>query len=340
MMSPGKVASPEVISFAPDLSLADRGILEPIVGRPVDQEWLDRVNPSYRLGMQHLKSKDPDEREAIVAARTEFYEEHLGLANAGHELYDAYLINKRARPNLFPTDTFIGTQWVFQEYGLNGVQMCARTANFMYSSPGKVNERLAMLARGGVNVSFAAYTDPSVLQSSKEIVASYIEASRSATNAMQHNEKDKETKQDDGLTPEGRRMRREVLIERFAVALGYENHAEKLLRKVMRLAFSETKLGVHARLFAEHGNPNITPSQVGTFLSKPLELHLITLAEGKPYNTKEISRQHKIYPHKPQRKARMMELLEDREALEAKVGKKVLIAYDRHIAAKKGSSAI
>ncbi len=124
--------------------------------------------------------------------------------------------------------------------------------------------------------------------------------------------------------------RRVANIRRVCSLLDWQGKPEDLINSDQRiLASSDTKMAVHARLFARYGRASMSKSEVGKLIHAPLESHIIALALGKHYTACEVKAVNSAFS-KEARAELIEQLFQDREALKAQLGRGVVRAYEKY----------
>lgn len=318
----------------PDLLLvpADTPWLANLRGRPVDEPWLDRANQLIETGALHAR-QNGKKSSPILEARREFFDDLMGFADEEHPVNKAYRWSiEHTEAHWPPIGTFVQTQRILWQAGVDNMRAVTLYSVILNVSPGLVASKIKLLEDAGLDPGPLLSKRPQLLGHASVGLQSRLENLKAAGLDVNRVVNVFPT----SLSYETERVNKRLeAVDRIARLLRWQHGGRGLVNVLPALlGYSDEKLMVHARLFAEHGTPDMSESRVAGMIISPLEAHLLALVREGEYTAstvKIIQRDVK----ETRRKAEVKQLLEDRPALEAKIGKKLVRDYLKYAARSK-----
>lgn len=307
-----------------ELRLVDKSLIEHIAGSPINDQWYEAAAYSYRKGSERLDGLSCD-RDEILRARNDFYENRLGFADESHPLNSVYTKVKEVGNAPLPS-TFLATQQLFASYGLDGVEVCKMKPVTFKLSAQSIEEKLLLIQRFDIDPS--NYRAVGLLNRSPAAIEAVLVPTEAATSAAS-----RPTERSGYITiSEQKLARRQQRVTRYAETLKYPGDVSELSSDELVLAYADTRLRLVARLLGTYANRSeVDLKEIRNFLTKPIEAHFMTIVEGEPYNSRNVSRSFKALRTAKDRKEWLADTFPDRESMISVLGLKVVIAYEAHV---------
>jgi hypothetical protein len=330
----------------------------------IDDDWLEGANPLVITGSINLHDNPFVPRNEVTDARYQFFGK-LGWSDPACELAHVLQIRANLQPQLILLSTFIGTQRLFHERGLQSSRLLKNCVALAWRSRTAIGKNLDILAMYTDDPEFP-YKYTRALSSGDGTLDAIIddikaagkdprrEIAKHGTILTSHARK-RELLTERGQVPQAPRKApssRRIDIEqapktdrRLANAsqlghlVGWSGDMAKVGEQSrLFTTMPNGKLNFHARLFAQLATEEMIGSgvdegEVAALIDLPPNAHLGALILGKAYTAENVASVRETLalgnPFTDVKKVK--DTLADPARLEAAVGAKVVRAYDRFL---------
>jgi hypothetical protein len=337
----------------------DTGWLLAISNEPMTEEHIALANSIVAIGSRDLRlHRGEEERQEILDARDYFYGPFLGWANETDSAHRVYISLREGRGGLPPISTFIGSQRVLYDNGLDNrkiIEDCEETVRLTGRAAQSSIDNITNLGLPKEIIN----AEPTILTRDEKTIAEnfYAIAGRgldavrmvtqrprlatmcSPTIARKIANLDRHGLNGFGIVEkessiltlaEHKVDKRMYRLGVYSLLLGWKGSITELIELSPRiLGMSDAKFRVHMHLFNQHGSSDLSEKEIKRFMISDLESHIITLAQGKEYTPANVSQTAKKLKD-TERQAKIetiLEIADTNQELQAKISKYVIAAY-------------
>lgn len=338
--------------------------LEPFRGRNIAPEELETTNTLINVGSLDLrKINDPVIREEVIDARRTFFGKWLGWEDETHPMNGAYRVFLNHHKRLGPPGTFVDTQRVLHKAGVDGFHATRLNPVILWKGSNNVKSWTTAMAEQGYTVGKLVKEQPNLLNQphskliwrTSRLLKAGVGISSIEGHALAKPNYFKLCVKHFRENGDKSAYRAEQRVRHLAwvvLAFGYRldevektaddtdlqarktTKAQEIARELfdhqpkLRTA-SDTRLMVQARLLSKFGAPGITPEEINRLTGVPVETQIIALMTDREYTAYNLELLNKAI--KDDRRQIVKQMIDSqRPAMEAKLGTKTVLAYERY----------